>query len=1007
MPLKRWRREARLEPATSSRRRPRPIKAYIDAMVAMFVVVTALAVGYDRVRSSRDATAAAAVDASFGADLAAGHIDSDLDAIRSLVSRLAANPQVAALFVSDSAGCSLDFSGSGVFTTGHLDLLTIDGSVACSSVAGAAPDSYRGQSWVAGALDRETLLAPVLDSRTGRQVVVVSAPIPGLGLAATFLDLEVLGPSLLSSFGGPRALEFLVTSGDGRRAVSRSIDAERWAGSDLSATPFADSELDLPGRDVEGRRRIYASAPVGTSGWIVYAGADRGEVLAAAHTTNRSDLAVASMFVAVVIAAGIVLARRISSPIIALGEQIRVPFDEPSRHPVSIEGPREIVELASHLSRLTESLRQELDVTARAAAIVESSNDSIISWTPSGIITTWNSRSEQMYGYSAEEAIGQEMSLIVPPDRIAELGSLHEQVLGGELVEPVETQKVRRDGTLVDVSVTLSPIRDRTGDLVGLSAVGRDISESKRAVEALRSSEARKSAILDSALDAIVTMNSEGRIEEFNPAAERTFGVTATEVIGRPLSEVIIPPDQRQAHDHGVQRFLATAESRLIGRCTQLTAMRADGTLFPAEVTINSVDLPGPPVFTGFIRDATARTTAEAERRSLEERLHQSQRLESLGQLAGGVAHDFNNLLAVILNYATFVGESVPDDLDVQFNIEQILAASHRAAGLTRQLLMFARREPVCPEMLDLNAVVEDVRELLARSIGEQIDLVVRGGIGLPAVRVDRGQTEQILLNLAVNARDAMPDGGALTIDTASVDLDLEFARFHPGTSAGPYVQLSVSDSGTGMSPEVASRAFDPFFTTKGRTEGSGLGLATVYGIITEAGGAVSLYSEEGLGTTVKVYFPAMTDPATVATPSVRSKPIGGAGEVVLVVEDQDAVRAVTVRLLRSNGYVVLEADSGAEAVAIAARRHIDLLLTDVVMPKMGGPELAAVLLADHPGLPVLYMSGYAPGLLGRPGALGGDVALVQKPFTEVTLLHGVHQAITPGVLSGGGSDRR
>jgi PAS domain S-box-containing protein len=1005
MPLKRWRREIRTDPVEPAGRRPRPIQAYIDAMVAMFVVVTALSVGYERVRSSRDANSAATADASFAAELAARHIGRDLDSTRTALAHLAATPQIEALFAAGSA-CTLDFSGSGVFNGGHLDLVATDGRVACSSLPDSTGGGYRGQAWLAGALDRDTLSAPIVDSRTGHQVVVVTSPIPGVGLAAAFLDLNELGPTLLSTFGGPRALEFLVASGEGERAITRSIDPERWVGADLSATPFAHPPPGTPGRDVDGRRRIYAGAPVEASGWTVYAGADRSRVLAAAHRTNRGDMAVASMFVAVVIATGVVLARRISMPIIALSELVRVPFDDPSRPPISIEGPREVVELASHLSRVTESLRHELDVTARVAAIVESSNDSIISWTSSGNIATWNSRSEQMYGYPVETAIGRDMSLIVPPERIAEVGRLHEQVLRGELVEPVETQKVRSDGSLIDVSVTFSPIRDRTGTVVGVSAVGRDISESRRAVEALRSSEARKSAILASALDAIVTMNSEGLIEEFNPAAERTFGITAAEVIGRQLSEVIIPPDQRHAHDHGLERFLATGEGHLIGRCTELTAMRADGTRFPVEVTINNVDLPGPPVFTGFIRDATDRRAAEAERRSLEDRLHQSQRLESLGQLAGGVAHDFNNLLAVILNYATFVAEAVPDDVDVQFDVEQILSASQRAAGLTRQLLMFARREPVRPEMLDLNAVVEEVRELLARSIGEQIDLVVRAGVSLPAVRADRGQTEQILLNLAVNARDAMPDGGTLTIDTASVDLDQEFVRFHPGTTPGPHVQLSVSDSGNGMSPDVAARAFDPFFTTKGRTEGSGLGLATVYGIITEAGGAVSLYSEEGLGTTVKVYYPATTDSAVVVTPSVRSKPIRGAGEVVLVVEDQDAVRAVTVRLLRGNGYVVLEAASGPEALSIAERRHIDLLLTDVVMPRMGGRELATLLLADHPGVPVLYMSGYAPSMLGPHGALDDDVALVQKPFNEVTLLHGVHQAISTGVLSGGGSGR-
>ena len=958
----------------------------------MFVIATALTVGYQRVRSSRDAIAIATGDAAFGAELAARHIDQDLASVRSTVSRLAANPQATSLFASESPGCALQFSGAGVFTTGHLDLIAADGRVACSSLDGPTAAGYRDQAWVPGALDTATLSPPVVDSRTGRPVVIVTAPIPGVGLVAAFLQLDSLGPSLLSSFGGPHALEFLVVSGDGKRAVTRSIDPERWAGTDLSTTPFHQSPPGSPRRDVDGRARIYASAPVGT--WVVYAGADRNQALQGVHDTNRSNLAIGFTLMVVVIASSIVLSRRISMPVIALSERVRVPYADQSRPPAPIRGPREIVDLASHLSRLTESLQQELEVTARVAAIVESSNDSIISWAPSGTITTWNSRSEQMYGYPAADAIGRDLSRIVPADRIAEVSLLHEQVLRGESVDPVETQKVRSDGTLVDVSVTFSPIRDRTGAVVGVSAVGRDISQSKRAMAALRSSEARKGAILASALDAIITMNADGLIEEFNPAAERTFGVAAADVLGRRLSEVVIPPGQRHAYDEGVERYLATGEARQFGRCTELTAMRADGTLFPAEVTINRVDVPGAPIFTGFIRDVTERKAAEGERRSLEDRLHQSQRLESLGQLAGGVAHDFNNLLAVILNYATFVGEAVPDDDALQFDVEQILAASHRAAGLTRQLLLFARREPVRPELLDLNAVVGEVRELLARSIGEQIDLVVRAGPDLPAILADRGQTEQILLNLAVNARDAMPGGGILTIDTAPVDLDLNYVQFHPGTTPGPYVQLSVSDNGTGMSPEVASRAFDPFFTTKGRTEGSGLGLATVYGIVTEAGGAVSLYTEEGIGTTVRVYFAAAADSVATAPASIRPAPIVGDGEVVLVVEDQDAVRAVTVRILRRNGYAVLEAAAGPDAIAIAAARHIDLLLTDVVMPKMGGRELAEHLHVDHPGLPVLYMSGYAQSMLGPSGTLDDGVALVQKPFNEVTLLEGVHQAI-------------
>ncbi len=1005
MPLKRWRlAPGPSDPSAPAGRRTRPIRAHIDALVAMFIVATVLAVGYQRVRASRDATAIATGDAAFGAELAARHIDQDLASVRSMVSRLAANPQVTGLFTFESPACALEFSGSGAFTAGHLDLIAADGRVACSSVDGPAADGYRDQAWVADALRTATLSPPVVDSRTGRPVVIVSAPIPGLGVAAAFLDLDALGPSLLATFGGPRDLEFLVVGRDGQRAVTRSIDPERWAGTDLSATPFHQSQPGSPRSDVDGGARIYASAPVGTGAWVVYAGADRSKALQGAHSENRNNVAIGLTFMVVVIAFGFVLARRISSPIINLSDRVREPFANQSRLPPLTRGPREIVELASHLHRLTESLHQELEVTARGAAIVESSNDSIISWAPSGTITTWNSRSERMYGYSAADAIGRDLTLIVPTERMAEIRNLHERVLGGEsVVDPVETQKLRRDGSVVDVSVTLSPIRDRSGTVVGLSAVGRDTTQSKRAVAALRSSEARKGAILDATLDAIITLNRDGDIEEFNPAAERMFAITAAEVLGRRLSDVIIPPDQRQAHADGLERFLATGEARLFGRCTELTAMRADGTRFPAEVTINGVDVPGSRVFIGFIRDLTEQRAAESERQSLQDRMHQSQRLESLGQLAGGVAHDFNNLLAVILNYATFVGEAVPYDEGVQFDVEQILSASHRAAGLTRQLLMFARRQPVHPELLDLNAVVDEVRELLARSIGEQIDLVVRAGPDLPTIRADRGQTEQILLNLAVNARDAMPGGGALVIETAPVELDATYLQFHPGASPGAYVQLSVSDSGTGMSTQVAARAFDPFFTTKGRTEGSGLGLATVYGIITEAGGAVNLYSEEGVGTTVRVYFPATTEAAVAVLPATaRAHPIRGDGEVVLVVEDEEAVRAVSVRLLRRNGYSVVEAAAASDAIVLATTHHIDLLVTDVVMPKMGGRELADLLRLEHPGLPVLFMSGYAQSMRGPDGTLGDGVTLVQKPYNEVSLLQGVHRALTAGMAVSG-----
>jgi len=388
------------------------------------------------------------------------------------------------------------------------------------------------------------------------------------------------------------------------------------------------------------------------------------------------------------------------------------------------------------------------------------------------------------------------------------------------------------------------------------------------------------------------------------------------------------------------------------------------------------------------------RLQAQAERERLENRLHQSQRLESLGQLAGGVAHDFNNLLAVILNCASFVAEATTGNEPVQADVEQIRTAAERAARLTRQLLIFGRREKVQLETLDLNAVVADVHSLLARSIGEDVKLVVRPADSLPAVRADRGQIEQVLINLAVNARDAMPHGGVLTIKPGVTHLDEEYARLHPEVRPGHYVELSVSDTGVGISPEVVSRIFEPFFTTKPRGKGTGLGLATVHGVVTEAGGSLSVHSEQGIGTTFRALFPAAEGQAATATAPAAAAAIKGRGKTILVVEDEPAVLAVTTRILRRNEYSVLAAATESAALSLAADHEFDLLLTDLVMPQASGPGLAKRIQQMRPEVAVLFMSGYSQHVLGPQHALDDGVTLVQKPFTEQALLESVDAAI-------------
>jgi hypothetical protein len=384
--------------------------------------------------------------------------------------------------------------------------------------------------------------------------------------------------------------------------------------------------------------------------------------------------------------------------------------------------------------------------------------------------------------------------------------------------------------------------------------------------------------------------------------------------------------------------------------------------------------------------------------------LHQSQRLESLGELAGGIAHDFNNLLAVIINYAAFVahdlegeakapgGERWQSTLD---DVEQIRRASERAANLTRQLLSFARRDVVQPEVIDVNAVVAEVEQLLKRTLGEHVELVSTLRGDLWAVTMDPGQLEQILVNLAINARDAMPDGGRLTIDTANLTVDTLYVASNAGLEQGPYVRLRIADTGTGMPEDIAKRAFDPFFTTKPPGQGTGLGLASVYGIVKQAGGHAQIYSELGIGTTFTALLPATDRPLADAERVPRPAPVT-CERTILLVEDEHALRDVTARMLVSHGYRVIAAEGGEQALRAARAREgpIDLVLTDVIMPRMAGPQLAAIFRHERPEARVLLMSGFAEPILDAQGQLSQDFELLDKPFSGPTLLAKVEQVL-------------
>ena len=516
----------------------------------------------------------------------------------------------------------------------------------------------------------------------------------------------------------------------------------------------------------------------------------------------------------------------------------------------------------------------------------------------------------------------------------------------------------------------------------------RERERQRRAAEAaLRENEERFRALVENSSDAIILLDAEARIAYLSASSVRQLGWAASEMLGHSVFD-FMHPDDREIVGHRVAEVLRKPGERI----TQEVRFRhGDGTWHAMEgVGVNRLSDPAVRAIVVNARDIT-------DRRRLEEQLWHAQKMEAVGQLAGGIAHDFNNLLTAILGYCSLVLDDVPQDAALRSDLEEIRTAGERAASLTRQLLAFSRRQMLQPQLVDVNALVAGLAKLLRRLMGEDVELVTTLGSDLPVVRADPASLEQVLVNLAVNARDAMAGGGRLTIDTRVVDLDAAFAATHIPMTSGRYVMVSVADTGTGMDPVTRGRIFEPFFTTKEQGKGVGLGLATVYGIVKQNGGYIWVDSEVGSGTTFSVYLP----PAEVAA-SVR--PVDGAAkddrrrrgwETVLLVEDEDAVRALAREVLRRHGYVVLEARHGVEALRLAERHPdaIHLLISDVVMPHMSGSELAARLSADRPKMKVLFMSGYTDRLgLHRDQTSGA--AFVQKPFTPEALARKVRSVL-------------
>jgi hypothetical protein len=649
--------------------------------------------------------------------------------------------------------------------------------------------------------------------------------------------------------------------------------------------------------------------------------------------------------------------------------------------------PQYCIRMAANITdrKRAEAARREIE--ERFRTLFECSPDGHYLLSHKGVFLDGNRATEQLLGYRKEELIGKTLhdaGLFSPID-LEKAVHLLTRCAQGELVDFEEFRLIRKDGGTVEAEVRAISVETAEGRVV--IGVVRDITRRKLAEQALRESEESSRAIIETAPDAIYIIAETGQIIEVNEAACKQLGYSREHLLRSQLSDIIAPRVAEQTARRLEERTTGTFESAHI---------RSDGTEVPVEVSVSHFNFRGQPARLGIARDTTERKRAGEERASLQEQLQRAQKLESIGRLAGGVAHDFNNLLTVINGYADLASNQLQKGDPLREHVAEIRKAGERAAELTRQLLVFSLKHIVEPKPLDLNAVVAESANMLRRVLGEDIEFVTELDPLLGIVMADPGQFHQVLMNLAINARDAMPGGGRLVIATANADLDEECSAAHPEIVPGPFVVLTISDTGTGIEKEIQGHIFDPFFTTKPDGQGTGLGLSTAYGIVRQCGGYISVFSEPGQGATFKVYLPRTEAPEESARVAAPSADKGRGSETVLVVEDQEAVRRLTVQMLKSYDYRTLEATQGDEALLLAERYSgsIDLLLTDVLMPMMTGKELAERLRPLRPHMRVLFMSAYPTDHISRRGLLDPGVLYIAKPFTPDALAAKVREAL-------------
>jgi PAS domain S-box-containing protein len=638
-------------------------------------------------------------------------------------------------------------------------------------------------------------------------------------------------------------------------------------------------------------------------------------------------------------------------------------------------------------SEISNDLSESKSLETKYRALLEAAPDAMVVVNQREEIVLLNAQVEKQFGYRRDELLGQKVETIIPSGfaerLVADALRTSAEALAQRIGTGIELIGRRKDGSVFPIEIMLSPLENAEGILV--TAAIRDITARRLAEHALlKSEESFSKAFRSSPLPISIATQAEGRYLDVNDALINMLGYKREQLIGRTSAELNFWEDPSQRVE--MLRWLGD-KGRVTGLRTQFVT--ATGEIRDADVSAELIEIDGQSCVLAITRDITETLRLEAQFR-------QAQKMEAVGRLAGGVAHDFNNLLGVILGYSDLALDVIAPESPVNRHLEQIKKASNRAVALTRQLLAFSRQEVVFTKILDLNEVVQNLTTMLQRLVGEDIDMSFRPVIPIGSIKADPGQVEQVLMNLVVNARDAMPGSGKIIIETRHADLDEHYVSHHPGSAAGRYVVLSVSDTGCGIDEKIKSQIFEPFFTTKEIGRGTGLGLSTVYGIVKQSGGTIFVYSELDKGTSFKIYFPRVAGEAEQIGQLLEEIDFPGGSETVLVVEDDLSLRALAVTILQDAGYRVMEAENAQIALEILQDllSEIDLLLTDVIMPGKSGVELLEEAKLIRPNLRALFVSGYTGDLFALRGGVLADHAFLEKPFTRNSLLKRVRLAL-------------